>query len=128
MERVLKDTLTSRWFIQGALGVLLIILLGVHLIVNHWAAPNGLLSYADIIRYYDVPGITWMEILFLIVVTAHCFIGLQAILLDMTLTSTAKRLLTWILVVAAGGVIIYGSWLIWEVKNFVSSGIFRCHI
>ena len=36
---------------------MLVILLAIHLIVNHWAAPHGLLTYADVVRYYDIPGV-----------------------------------------------------------------------
>jgi hypothetical protein len=48
-----------RWLVQASLGAILVILLGVHLIVNHWVAPQGLLTYADVVNYYDIPGIGW---------------------------------------------------------------------
>ena len=76
---------TRRWLTQASLGILLILLLGVHLTVNHWVAPQGLLTYADIVHYYDVPGIAWMEATFLIVVVIHCLLGIHSILLDLIL-------------------------------------------
>ena len=99
------------------LGILLLILLGVHLVVNHWVAPNGLLSYADVIRYYDVPGIAWMEVLFLIVVTAHCLMGMHAILLDLSLPATTLKVLTWILFAMGLVITAYGIRLTWVVAN-----------
>lgn len=84
-ERVLSSSATRRWPIQAGLGVMLIILLAIHLIVNHWVAPQGLLRHADVIRYYDIPGIAWMELIFLVVVTIHCLLGLHSILLDLNL-------------------------------------------
>jgi succinate dehydrogenase hydrophobic anchor subunit len=116
MEQRLRSSLTSRWFLQSAFGVLLVVLLGVHLIVNHWVAPGGLLTYEDVIRYYDIPGIAWMEIIFLIVVTAHCLTGLHAILLDMAPSSPVEKLITSTLVVMGFVIVVYGVWLIWEVK------------
>jgi hypothetical protein len=56
-----------RWLAQVILGILLVLLVSIHLIVNHWVAPQGLLTYADIIRYYDFPGIAMMEAIFLII-------------------------------------------------------------
>lgn len=104
---------TLRWLIQAGLGVLLVVLLSVHLLVNHWVAPQGLLSHADVVRYYDVPRIALMEILFLVIVIAHCLLGLHSILLDLNLPSTLKTLCTWFLVLVGVIAILYGSRLIW---------------
>lgn len=106
---------TIRWFTQAGLGILLIVLLSVHLIVNHWVAPHGLLTYADVIRYYDAPGIALMEVLFLTVVTAHCLIGVHAILLDLALSSTTIKVLTWMLILAGLLIVAYGVRLTWAV-------------
>ncbi len=96
MEAKLRNsTGTLRWFTQAGLGILLVILLGVHLIVNHLVAPQGLLSHADVVCYYDVPGIALMEILLLAVVTAHCLLGLHSILLDLNLPPKLTTALTW---------------------------------
>jgi succinate dehydrogenase hydrophobic anchor subunit len=110
---------TLRWFTQAGLGILLVVLLSVHLIANHWVAPQGLLSHADVVRYYDVPGIALMEILFLVVVTAHCLLGLHSILLDTNLSSYLKIALTWLLVVLGIVIVIYGIRLTWTVVNML---------
>jgi succinate dehydrogenase hydrophobic anchor subunit len=104
---------TIRWFTQAGLGILLVVLLSVHLLVNHWVAPQGLLSHADVVHYYDVPGIALMEILFLVIVTSHCLLGLHSILLDLNLPSTLKILCIWLLVLVGVIAIVYGSSLIW---------------
>lgn len=108
---------TIRWFAQAGLGILLIVLLGIHLVVNHWVAPGGLLTYADIIDYYDVPGIALMEILFLAVVTAHCLIGVHAILLDLSLSTRTINILSWTLVVIGFVIVAYGIRLTWIVAS-----------
>jgi succinate dehydrogenase/fumarate reductase cytochrome b subunit len=91
---------------------MLVILLGVHLIVNHWAAPQGLLTYADVVKYYDIPGIVWMEAAFLTVVIAHCLLGLHSILVDLNLRPRLTSIFTWLFVLAGVGTVLYGLWLI----------------
>lgn len=108
---------TMRWFTQAGLGVLLIALLGIHLVVNHWVAPQGLLTYADVIRYYDVPGIALMEVIFLVVVTTHCLMGVHAILLDLSLSSATIKVLTWMLIVVGIMIVAYGIRLTWIVAS-----------
>jgi succinate dehydrogenase hydrophobic anchor subunit len=100
-----------RWLVQAGLGIMLVILLTIHLIVNHWAAPHGLLTYGDVVRYYDIPGIAWMEAAFLIVATVHCLLGLHSILLDLNMSARVTRVATWLLTLAGLTAIVYGAWL-----------------
>ena len=109
--------ITRRWLIQAGLGIILVVLLGVHLTVNHWIAPQGLLTYADIIHYYDVPGIAWMEATFLIVVVIHCLLGIHSMLLDLNLGPALIRMITWFLTFAGLTAIGYGIWLIGIVRS-----------
>lgn len=103
---------TIHWFLQASLGVLLVVLLAVHLIVNHWVAPHGLLTYAEVIQYYDLLGIAWMEAIFLLVVTVHCLLGLHAIILDLNMRPGIARLLSRALILIGTLAILYGLWLI----------------
>jgi succinate dehydrogenase hydrophobic anchor subunit len=107
----MSSSFTLRWLVQAGLGVMLVILLAIHLIVNHWAAPQGLLTYADVVRYYDTPGIAWMEAAFLIVVTVHCLLGLHSILLDLNMSAPITRVATWLLTFVGLTAIVYGVWL-----------------
>ena len=111
-DRSHSSNFTLRWLIQAALGAMLVILLGVHLIVNHWVAPQGLLTYADVVNYYDIPGVVWMETAFLTVVTAHCLLGLHSILVDLNLRPLITSILSWVFVLTGVGTILYGLWLI----------------
>jgi succinate dehydrogenase / fumarate reductase membrane anchor subunit len=111
---------TLRWFSQAGLGILLVILLSIHLIVNHLAAPHGLLSHADVVRYYDIPGIALMEIIFLAVVTTHSILGLHSILLDLNLPPTLNNICTWLLVIAGVAAILYGSRLAWLITTMTT--------
>jgi succinate dehydrogenase / fumarate reductase, membrane anchor subunit len=101
-----------RWLLQAISGIMLVILLCVHLIVNHLVAPQGLLTYADIVRYYDLPGIALMEAGFLITVTSHCLLGLHSIVLDLNPPAFVRRLTTQFLVILGVGMIFYGIYLI----------------
>jgi succinate dehydrogenase hydrophobic anchor subunit len=108
---------TLRWFTQSALGVLLLILLGIHLVANHLVAPHGLLNHADVVNYYDVPGIAMLEVIFLIVVTAHCLLGVHAIMLDLALSSATMRVLAWMLLGIGLVIVAYGIRLTWIVAS-----------
>ncbi len=39
------------WFSKIIAGLLVIVVLGIHFVINHAVAPGGLLSYEDVIRY-----------------------------------------------------------------------------
>jgi succinate dehydrogenase / fumarate reductase membrane anchor subunit len=103
---------TWLWLYKMVAGGLIVILLGVHFIVNHMVAPEGLLSYNDILRYYTNPIIPVMEAAFLIFVTSHALIGLRSILLDLNPSAKLLRMIDIVLI--AIGVIsnVYGIWLI----------------
>ena len=70
------------WLFKIVAGLLIVVLLGVHFVVNHLVAPEGLLSYEDVIRYYDNPIFPIMEVFFLVFVIAHALVGLRSILLE----------------------------------------------
>src|SRR5574338_162609 len=73
------------WLVKIVTGPLLILVFILHLTVNHYigSLPSGLMTYADIVRYYQNPIIPAVEILFLITVVTHSLIGLRGIILDM---------------------------------------------
>ena len=104
-----------RWIMQAALGVLLVLLLAVHLIVNHLVAPDGLLTYAQVIAYYDLPGIVLMEALFLGGVTAHCLLGLHSVLMDLNPGSALTRLISVTLTGLGFAALAYGVWLLMQI-------------
>jgi len=100
------------WFAKIAAGFLIIFLLGIHLIVNHLIVPGGLLSYRQVLEYYQIPFIPIMEVFFLITVFTHSFIGVRSIILDL---NPSKRVLSIVDValVSVGFIfIVYGTWLV----------------
>jgi len=100
------------WLTKIILGLLVIVVLGIHFIINHAVAPGGLLTYADVIRYYKVPIVPVMEIFFLVVVVSHSLLGFRAILLDLNPVAGIRRAIDGILLVAGTAAIVYGAWLV----------------
>src|SRR6266545_4516991 len=101
------------WLYKIVTGGLIIILLGVHLIVNHLVAPEGLLTYADVVRYYTVPIVPVMEVAFLIFVVSHALVGLRSIILDLNPPDRILRVIDVVLIAAGTVCTGYGAWLIW---------------
>jgi succinate dehydrogenase / fumarate reductase membrane anchor subunit len=99
------------WMFKIFAGVMIVIILGVHFFVNHLVAPSGLLSYADVIAYYDNPWIVIMEIVFLIFVVSHALVGMRSIVLDLNPSDRALRLVDRALFVLGAAAIAYGTWL-----------------
>ena len=99
------------WLLKIFTGPLLVLLLAVHLTVNHMVAETGLLTWIDVIRYFDSPWIVLMEIIFLATVVTHSLLGLRGIVLDMDPPRSLLKLLDWVLFLFGVGVVFYGVWL-----------------
>ena len=99
------------WLSKFITGALIVILIGVHLVVNHFTAEGGLQSYEDVIAYFSNPGIVLMEIVFLIVVVAHALVGLRSVILDLNPARGLMAVIDWVLGLLGVGSIAYGIWL-----------------
>ena len=82
-KEMLNREKSRLWFVKVLAGLLIIFFMTLHMIVNHLVAPEGLLSYQDVLDYYQNPIIPIIEILFLITVITHCLLGLRSIILDL---------------------------------------------
>lgn len=100
------------WLIKIVTGPLLIVLIVIHLIVNHFIGQNGLLTYTDVIAYYKNPIIPIMEICFLVAVVAHSLSGLRGIFLDLKPSRTILKVADWVLGTVGVGSVVYGIWLV----------------
>jgi succinate dehydrogenase hydrophobic anchor subunit len=74
-------------------------------------AEGGLLTYADVIAYYQNPLIPAMEILFLATVVTHSLIGLRGIILDLKPSRSILKVIDWIFVIVGISAVSYGTWL-----------------
>jgi succinate dehydrogenase / fumarate reductase, membrane anchor subunit len=109
----------TAWLIKIATGPLLVILLIVHLTVNHMTgSANGLMNYEDVVNYFNNPWIVAMEITFLACVVTHSLLGLRGVILDLhpsAKTMGVINLLMWVLGV---GSVLYGIWLALTIASF----------
>jgi Succinate dehydrogenase, hydrophobic anchor subunit len=105
------------WLLQAFSGLLLILLLGVHLVANHYIASGGLRTYADVVAYISNPVIFIWEAVFLIVVATHAALGVRAVLLDLALSRGTVRVLNWVLSLLALVAIGYGLWLTLTIRG-----------
>lgn len=101
------------WLIKIVTGPLLVVVFILHLTVNHYlgSMSSGLMTYEDIIGYFQNPLIPAIEILFLVTVVTHCLIGLRGIILDMNPSRPVLQTVTWLLVLLGVTSVIYGVWL-----------------
>jgi succinate dehydrogenase / fumarate reductase membrane anchor subunit len=100
------------WLYKILAGGLIFVLLGVHFVVNHLVAPEGLLTYNDVIRYYTHPIVPMMEIAFLVFVISHALVGLRSIILDLNPSQKLMKVIDWVLIVTGVGFSVYGIWLV----------------
>ncbi len=103
---------STLWMIKALTGVLIIVILGVHFVVNHIIGENALLTYQDIVRYYTNPIIPLMEIAFVIFVVSHALIGLRGIILDLKPSLGTTKYLDRVFISLGIVAIVYGIWLI----------------
>lgn len=99
------------WLVKIIAGLFIVIVLGIHFVVNHLVAPEGLLSYADVVAYFQNPWVVAMEISFLVLVVTHALIGLRSILLDLNPSTTMLTIVNWLFPMVGLGAILYGIWL-----------------
>lgn len=102
---------TGLWLYKIITGILIVVLLGVHFAVNHLLAPEGLLTYQEVVRYYTHPIVPIMEIIFLILVVSHALIGLRSILLDLNPSEQLLSILDKVFILVGAASIAYGIWL-----------------
>jgi len=109
---------TWSWLIKILTGLLLIFILGFHFLINHYLAPEGLLTWSEVVDFYQNPIVPIIEGTFLTFVISHSLIGLRGIILDLNPqkgTMRAIDVLLWVVGIAA---VAYGIWLLITVVNF----------
>jgi succinate dehydrogenase hydrophobic anchor subunit len=107
------------WLIKIATGPLLVLVIGLHFAVNHYmgSMSSGLMTYDDIIAYYQNPIIPTIEIVFLATVVTHSLIGLRGIILDMNPSRSVLKIVTWLMVILGVFSVGYGIWLVLAIAS-----------
>jgi succinate dehydrogenase hydrophobic anchor subunit len=99
------------WILQAITGLMVIVLVGVHMIFQHFVAAGGLRTYADVVAYIRTPFFLGWETIFLIVVTWHALLGVRAIVLDFGPRRSIERAINRLLLLIGLSTIAYGIWL-----------------
>jgi succinate dehydrogenase / fumarate reductase membrane anchor subunit len=105
------------WLVQAISGLLLILVLGLHMIAQHFLVEGGLREFADVIAYVSNPLIFAIEIVFLVVVTTHAVLGARAICLDLGLSERGERAVNWIVALVGIAAVGYGIWLAISIQS-----------
>ena len=106
---------TTSWSWQAITGIVLVFLLGLHIIANHFLVKGGLRTFADVQAYLRSPVFLVLEVLFLVFVASHAMLGIRAILLDFGPSARVEKLLTRTLTIVGILTVGYGLWLTWAV-------------
>ena len=104
------------WFIKILAGGLILVFLVIHFIVNHLVAPGGLLTFADVVKYYQNPAVVVMEGFFLTFVLVHALLGLRSIILDLRPSDRLMKVVNIGLAAIGAATLIYGIWLLFAVR------------
>jgi len=102
---------------QVVSGAALLLLLGLHMIAQHFVVPTGLRDYASVIDWLGSPVVVFLEVAFLVVVTYHALIGVRAILFDFGFSGRTARLITNLLWVVGIVTVVYGVALFAAILN-----------
>ncbi len=106
------------WLFKIVSGVLIVVILILHFVVNHTIAQGGLLTWADVVAYYHNPIVPIMEGLFVVLVVPHALIGLRSILLDLRPARALLRASDLLMIAVGAVAIIYGLWLLMTIASF----------
>lgn len=99
------------WLLQALTGAVLVGVLAVHLVAQHFLAPGGLRDYANVVEYLRQPLAAVIEVMLLGSVVLHACLGIRSSLVDV-LGETGLRRVTIGLACAGILAIGYGIWLI----------------
>jgi succinate dehydrogenase / fumarate reductase membrane anchor subunit len=110
------------WFLKLLSGILVIVLLFIHLTVNHFTATGALLNFEGVVAYLSNPLVTGTEIAFLIVVVSHALLGTRSLILDFKPSRSVLRVVDWLFLAVGVVSIGYGIWLTRVIISFGSGG------
>ena len=106
------------WLLKIFSGALVLVLLIIHFLVNHFLAPEGLLSHAEVVQYYQNPIIPIMEGLFLLFVLTHSLTGMRGIILDLNPNLNVMKWVDTLFVVLGFFAFLYGVYVLAAVVGY----------
>ncbi len=116
-----KSTTPSKrggsWIWQALTGILLILLLGLHMIAQHFVVSGGLRTFQDVIDYLRNPAMLILEVIFMLVVTYHAMVGVRAILYDFGMDEEARKKTTTVLTVLGVLIVAWAAYLLFRLTR-----------
>lgn len=103
------------WFWQAVTGILLVLLLGLHMVAQHFIAVGGLRDFQEVIAYLSSPIIVFCELAFLVSVTVHAMLGVRSMLFDLGLNAQMEQVVNYSVVLVGVGTVLYGFWLTYAI-------------
>lgn len=110
------------WLAKILTGLLIVVVLLVHFVVNHTLSEGGLLDYAAVVRYLANPWVAAMELTFLTLAVSHSLLGLRGIVLDLHPRPGLLRALDGMLLAVGAGAVLYGFWLTFQIAARAAGG------
>ena len=105
------------WLLQVISGVLLLFLVGLHMIAQHFVVEGGLRTYEAVVAYLSHPVVWILEALLLLVVTFHAVLGVRAVVLDLNPSPRTFRWVQGALAALGFLAVIYGLWLLFLIRG-----------
>jgi succinate dehydrogenase hydrophobic anchor subunit len=113
---------TWLWLLKIITGVLVVLILGVHLVVNHLVSPDGLLTFQQVVVYLSNPWVALMEGTFLVLAVFHALLGVRSVILDLHPSVRMIRGMDIVFSIVGVVAIIYGIWLLRAIQAHGVSG------
>jgi succinate dehydrogenase hydrophobic anchor subunit len=103
---------TWLWLFKIVTGVLVVVFLGIHFIVQHLVNPDGLLTFQQVVQWVSNPWVALMEGTFLVLAVFHALLGVRSVLLDLQPSQGIIRVIDVTFSIVGVVAIIYGIWLL----------------
>ncbi|MBE3589300.1 MAG: succinate dehydrogenase [Firmicutes bacterium] len=108
------------WLLQAFTGLLLVVLVALHMVANHFA-KRGLLTYRDVAALFADPYWLVLQLALLFAVIYHGLNGLRAVILDAGLSPAGARRLDWALFALGAAMAAYGVGLALSIGGWLGS-------
>lgn len=104
------------WLFKIISGLLIVVILVVHFLVNHFLPEtDALLTANEVYEYYQNLLYVFMEGFFLVFVVSHSLVGMRSIFLDLNPRKTVMQILDVALIAIGAVSIVYGIWLLFAI-------------
>jgi succinate dehydrogenase / fumarate reductase membrane anchor subunit len=112
---------STLWFWHLIAGVVILFVLGIHIGVMHLdkiLQALGILSAGDVLTYASVlaraKSVAYLVIYLLLIGFAlyHGFYGLRSMILEISMSKTAEKIVNWVIVLFGLALFVYGAYAI----------------